>query len=98
MTDRHPISAPPPAAPTWHVDRAPGRNPRRILKGATPVAYATTDAGAHHIAHMGNVVAVLVATLEIIRDVLAGMPDFQGRMTFVSLIDTAIRYGRGGTR
>lgn len=99
MTERlHDLAAPTPARPdSWRVDCARGSNPRRILKGRTTIAYATTEADAHRIARVGNVNAILLATLEIVRDVIAHhAPDFAARARILAMLDSAIQLGRGG--
>jgi hypothetical protein len=92
MTDR-----PQPSPELWHVDRSPGAHPRRVLAGQQVIAYGKTVTDAHRIAHAGSVNMFLIATLEIARDILAGhAPDFTGREAVIRLIDSAIRYARGG--
>ena len=80
---------------TWHVDRGPDQNPRRIRAGDVTIAYGKTEADARRIVHTGNVVAMLLATLEIAREILTRhAPDFQGREAIVRLIDSAVQFGR----
>ncbi len=82
---------------TWHVDRSIGANPRRVLAGRNVIAYGKTVVDAHRIAHAGSVNSLLITTLELARDILAGhAPDFAGRDAIIRLIDSAIRFGRGG--
>ena len=88
MTELRPLA-------TWHVDRGAGQNPRRIRAGDTTIAYGKTEADARRIAQTGNAVAMLLATLEIAREILTRhAPDFQGREAVVRLIDSAVQYGR----
>ncbi|MEQ1711742.1 MAG: hypothetical protein ABL908_10105 [Hyphomicrobium sp.] len=95
IRQHQPVGMPEP----WHVDRSSGANPRRVLAGRTVIAYGKTVGDAHRIAHAGSVNLVLVTTLEIARDILAGhAPDFTGREAIIRLIDGAVQFGRTGER
>ena len=95
MTDGDRNTAP--AKPeAWAVETAAGANPRRVRAGQNVIAYATTVADAHRIAHAGTVTVMLLATLDIAREILSRhAPDFQGRDGIIRLIDSAVRFGRG---
>ena len=72
-----------------------GPEPAPYRAGDVTIAYGKTEADARRIAQTGNVVATLLATLKIAREILTRhSPDFQGREAIVRLIDSAVRFGR----
>lgn len=95
---RRPAPKPLPGA-RWRIERAAHVSPRRILEAGKAVAYGTTDAHAQRLMQTLNLAQILLVTLEIARDVLAGHGDeFPGRSRIVSLLDTAIAYARSVLR